>query len=434
MNFRKRALLAVLAAALVASLAVTEGCGLVPTGSPSTGTPTASVNDHKDAVDQAWDILFRDYVEPDKLDSAALSGAAIRGIVDQLDDRYTAYLDPATVQMMQSTFQGSFAGIGATVAMREGNVIVVSPMPGSPAEKAGIQAGDAILAVDGLSTANMSVEEVVLRVRGKEGTPVTLTVQHTGQTTPVDIRIVRAQVDLPSLAHEMRGDIAYIRLYDFSARTDGELASALRDVIQKGARGIVIDERSNPGGLADAVAQVVSHFVRQGVALYVVDNAGRETKYSVRPTAVTTDLPLVVLTDNFSASGSEAFAGAIQDYDRGVIAGTTTYGKGSVTVLNELKDGSGLFLTTGRWLTPDRHLIEGKGITPDFPLDLTGDDLVQWAIDYLHGKGNTSAANPTGESGAQLLGAGAAVAEAAGSGSGWGPFLWNLSGLSRWSM
>ena len=420
---------------MFAALAVVAaaGCYALPTStSASTATPSASADTHKESVDQAWDILFKDYVDLKKLDSAALSGAAIRGIVDELNDPYTVYLDPAAYQLTQTTFQGTFSGIGATVAMREGKIIVISPMPGSPAQQAGIQAGDVILAVDGLSTANMSVEEAVLRVRGKEGTPVTLTVQHPGQTTPVDITIVRAQVNLPSLSYEMRGDIAYIHLFDFSARTDSEFVTALRDVTQKGATGIILDERANPGGLADTVAAIVSHFVKQGVVLYVVDNAGHETKYPIRSTSVTTDLPLVVLTDNLSASGSEVLAGAIQDFKRGVVAGTTTFGKGSANVLHELKDGSGLYVTIARWETPNRRRIEGIGITPDYPLTLQGDDLVQWAIDYLHNKAQTGVANATGETGLQTWGVGEAVAEAAGSGG--GSFLCNISGLSRWSM
>ncbi len=426
MNLSKRVLSAALAIALAASITL-SGCSLIP-GSTSSGTPSASTNDHKEAVTQAWDILFKDYVEPDKLDSAALSSAAIRGIVEELNDPYTVYLDPVSYQLTQSSFQGTFFGIGATVAMRNGQVIIIAPMPGSPAEKAGIQSGDVILAVNGISTANMSVEEVVLHVRGKEGTPVTLTVQHPGQSAPVDITLVRAQVNVPTVEHEMRGDIGYIRIFEFSATTDTDFTTALRDIIQKGAKGIIIDERSNPGGLADTVAAIVSHFVTQGVVLYVVDNAGHETKYPVRQTPVTTDLPLVVLTDNFSASGSEVLAGAIQDYKRGIVAGTTTFGKGSANVLNELKDGSGLYVTIARWETPNRRRIEGKGITPDYPLTLTGDDLVQWAIDYLHSKTPAGMASIGGQ---ELA---AAVPEAAGSGSGGGSFLWNFSAPSRWSM
>jgi len=434
MIFRSRIFLIAVFAALTIIATAGAGCYALPP--TSTTASSATTDSHKQALDEAWDILFKDYVDLSKLDSGALSAAAIRGIVDELNDPYTVYLDPFTNQRMQESFQRSFTGIGATVTMRDDKIVVVTPIPGSPAEEAGIQSGDVILAIDGVSTTDMTLEEAVLRVRGEEGTSVTLTVEHTGQTAPVDIAITRAQVNLPSLSYEMRGDIAYIDIFDFSARTDSEFVAALQDIMRKGATGIILDERSNPGGYADTVIAIVSHFVKQGVVLYMVDNAGHETKYPVRSTSVTTDLPLVVLTDNLSASGSEALAGAIQDFKRGIVVGTTTYGKGSANVLNQLEDGSGLYVTIARWETPNRRRIEGKGITPDYQLDLKGDDLVQWAIDYLHSKAATGVANTAGMAYAQDSGGavGGAVADASASGADWTSFLCNISALSRWSM
>jgi carboxyl-terminal processing protease len=213
-----------------------------------------------------------------------------------------------------------------------------------------------------------------------------VTIQHQGETTPVELEIVRAEIDLPSVSFEMRGDIAYIRIYNFSDRTDSELSPVLERLKQEGATGIVLDLRTNPGGLLEAVVDVASHFLNEGVVVYVVDNEGKETSYPVQRSSVTTGLPLVVLTDNFSASGSEVLAGAIQDHRRGIVAGTKTYGKGSVNTLNKLQDGSGIYITTARWLTPNRQLIEGKGIEPDYELKLEGDDAIQWAIDYLKGE------------------------------------------------
>ncbi len=147
---------------------------------------------------------------------------------------------------------------------------------------------------------------------------------------------------------------------------------------------MILDLRSNPGGLLDAVVDVASHFLKEGVVVSVVDNQGKRDSSSVKPVAVSTGLPLVVLTDNYSASGSEVLAGALQDYSRATIAGTTTYGKGSVNTLRELKDSSGLYITIARWLTPHGRLIEGKGIEPDYEIKLEGEDAIQWAIDYLH--------------------------------------------------
>jgi carboxyl-terminal processing protease len=345
---------------------------------------TASTTDsHLDVVKQAWDIIFSDYVDQSKLDATKLSQAAIKGMVEALDDPYTAYLDPQSYQLSTSSLQGKFEGIGATVGVRDNQIIIVAPIPNSPAAKAGVQAGDIILAVNGESTEGLSLEEVVLRIRGPKGTTVRLTIQHQGETTPVELEIVRAEIELPSVSFEMRDDIAYIRLYQFNDRTDTELSTVLERLKPEGATGIVLDLRTNPGGSLDAVVSVASHFLKEGVVVYVVDNKGEETSYPVKPTSITTDLPLVVLTDNFSASGSEVLAGAIQDDKRGVIAGTRTYGKGSVNTLHKLQDGSGLYLTIARWLTPNRRLIEGKGISPDYELELEGDDAIQWAINYL---------------------------------------------------
>jgi carboxyl-terminal processing protease len=345
-----------------------------------------STDSHLDVIKQAWDIIFSDYVDQSKLDAAKLSQAAIEGMAEAVNDPYTAYIDPQSYQRFVSSLQGEYEGIGATVGIRDNQIIIVAPLPNSPAAEAGIRAGDILLAVNGESTEGLSLEEVVLRVRGPKGTSVRVTVQHQGETTPVELEIVRAEIELTSVSFEMRDDIAYIRFFYFSDRTDSELSPVLERLKQEGATGIVLDLRSNAGGPLDAVVNVASHFLKEGVVTYLVDNKGEETSYPVTRTSVTTDLPLVVLTDNFSASGSEVLAGAVQDYKRGIVAGTTTYGKGSANILYPLQDGSGIYITTARWLTPNRRLIEGKGIEPDYELKLEGDDAIQWAIDYLKGQ------------------------------------------------
>jgi carboxyl-terminal processing protease len=372
-------LLSVSLLAFVVIIAGGAGCTLLPirtAPSPATLSP----------VDEAWGIISKDYVDKTKLDATKLGRAAVKGMIDSLNDPYTTYLDPDEYRLNITHQQGQFGGIGATVGVRDSQIIVVAPIPGTPAEKAGVKSGDAIVAVNGETTAGLSIQDVVLRIRGPEGTPVTVTVQHQGQTTPVDLVIVRAQIDVPSVTYEMRGSVAYIRIFFFSERTDEELSPVLAGLRQAGATGIIIDLRSNPGGLVDTVVKVASHFIDRGVVLYLVDNAGSETSYPVKPSNVTTKLPMVLLTDNYSASGSEVLSGALQDYGRGVVAGTKTFGKGSADRWYELSDGSAIYLTTSRWLTPNRRLIEGKGIEPDFKLDLPGDELVNWAIDYLKSK------------------------------------------------
>ena len=337
-----------------------------------------------DVVEQAWFFIFQDYVDKSKLDSTALSRAAIEGMVEALDDPYTAYVDPEDYKLTMSGFEGKIDGIGAQVEFKDDQIIIVAPLPDSPAAKAGIRAGDVVLEIDGKSTAGMSSAEAVLLIRGPKGTPVRLLILHEGETEPVEIEIIRDEVQLDSVNYEMREDIAYINITHFSERTADELAPVLENITQEGAKGIVLDLRSNPGGILDTVVDVASFFLKEGVVVDVVDNQGQHTASSVKPAGISIDLPMVVLLDEYSASGSEVLAGALQDHGRAVLAGTKTFGKGSVNVLLPLTDGSGLYITTARWLTPNGRLIEGQGLIPDYELELTGEDAIQWAIDYLH--------------------------------------------------
>jgi len=334
-----------------------------------------------DVVEQAWEIILQNYVDKDELDIDALAQGAIRGMVEALGDPYTSYLDAETYQLSLKNLEGRFEGIGAYVAVKDEQIIIVAPIADSPAERAGIRAGDIILEIDGRSTSGMSLAEAVLSIQGPKGTTVTLLVLHQGETEPEVIEIVRAEIELPSVRFEMREDIAYIDITHFSERTAQELSLALESIAQQAAAGIILDLRSNPGGLLETVIDVAGFFLREGVVVDVVDNEGKHTASSVKPSEIATDLPLVVLVDGYSASGSEVLAGALQDYGRATIAGTRTYGKGSVNILCQLKDGSGLYITTARWLTPNGRLIEGEGLYPDYELE--GEDAIQWAIDYL---------------------------------------------------
>jgi len=385
----KRLIAVILVLSLTASL--TAGCNITTTGSdapiiqvPSQPQAVTTPSAGQNVVDEAWQIIFREYVENDKINAANMTAGAIKGMLEALNDPYTSYLDAPTYQLSHQDLQGKFEGIGAYVGIRDGQLIIIAPMPNSPAARAGIVAGDAILEVEGASTSEMSLEEAVLHIRGPKGTPVKLLIRHQDKPVPETIEIVRDSINVASVTYEMKGDIGYIHIYQFVSTTDGELTTALKDVISKGATGLILDLRYNPGGLVDTVVAVASHFIKSGVVLYVVDNKGQKDTDSVRPTSVTTDLPIVALSNNFSASGSEVLMGALQDHGRATIAGTTTFGKGSVDTFYQLKDGSGLYITIARWLTPNGRLIEGKGIDPDIQLTLTGDNATAWAIDYLH--------------------------------------------------
>jgi len=368
---------------LVAVLVLSFGIGY-DLGSRTLPSPTEAL----ESVEQAWDIIFDEYVGKDQLDASALSQGAIEGMLEALDDPYTSYLNTEAYQLGLTALEGEFEGIGAHVTIRDEQLTIIAPIADSPADKAGIKAGDVILEIDGVSTAEMSLAEAVLKIRGPEGTSVRLRIFHQGQTIKAfeaveEIEIVRAKIELPSVRSEMRGDIGYINITHFSERTNEELTSALESIIEKEARGIILDLRSNSGGLLPIVIDVASHFLKEGVVVNVVDSQGEQTALEVKSMEVTTDLPMVVLVDSFTASGGEVLAGALQDYGRATIAGSKTFGKGSVNVLRQLKDGSALYITTARWLTPSGRLIEGEGIQPDYELELRGEEAIQWAIDCL---------------------------------------------------
>jgi len=373
-----KALKIMVIALLVVSLALSFGAGCAL----GTGTP-AGPSQGLGIVEEAWNIIFQDYVDRDELDASQLSQAAIRGMVEALDDPYTVYLDAETYQLSLSSLEGKFEGIGAEVAVRDNQLVIIAPIADSPADKAGIRAGDIVLEIDGKPTSETSLVEAVLLVRGPKGTSVRLLILHQGETEPEEIDIVRAEIELTSVRFEMRQDIAYINITHFAEGTGEELSPVLDSITAEAATGIILDLRSNPGGVLTAVVDVASHFLKEGVVVDIVDNQGSHTVITVNDERATTDLPLVVLVDSYSASGSEVLAGALQDYGQATIAGTRTFGKGSVNILRQLEDSSGLYITTGRWLTPSGHLIEGEGIAPDYELELEGEDVIQWAIDYL---------------------------------------------------
>ena len=336
------------------------------------------------SIEEAWQNINTYYVEKDSLDHELLSQYAIEGMLEYLDDNHSAYLNPEAFAEDVEDTAGSYSGIGILASAIEEKFVVVRVYEGSPSEAAGICAGDIITAVDGVTTEGMSFKELIARVRGEEGTTVIIQVLHENAAEPENIIVARAVIDVPSVHSEMIGTIAYIHIDQFSRDTDEELSRILKNVSDAGATGIVLDLRNNLGGLLDTLINVASSFYSEGNILTIKENDGSTRKYDVKKQDVTTDLPMVVLVNKFSASASEALSGALQDHGRALIAGTITYGKGSANVMYELPSGAGLYLTTARWYTPNGNMIEGIGITPDFVTDLTGDDLLQWAVDYLN--------------------------------------------------
>lgn len=363
---------------LAVSLLLTAlaGCTLAP-DEPDLSDPGLA------RIIEARQVILEHAIDRDDLDADMLSEAAVRGMLESLDDPYAVFLDVDGVEYSDSRFEGKTGGIGAIVSYKEEQLVIVSPNEGSPAEAAGILAGDIIVAVNGEPVSEMSYFEAVLKVRGKVGDPVTLLIRHEGEAEPVSMTIIRAEIELTSVRLEMKDNIAYLRIANFSERTGGELTDILGEMADNQAAGIVLDLRGNPGGRLTAVIDVVSQFLDSGLILSVENNERVLTAYNVRPDFKVNDLPMVILVDEFTASGGEVLSGVLQHYCRATVAGTTTFGKGSVNQMFKLSDGTGIYVTIARWLLPDGRRIEGEGIIPDHELDLTGDDAVDWAIDYL---------------------------------------------------
>jgi carboxyl-terminal processing protease len=333
-------------------------------------------------LSEAWRALNDNYVDKSKLDPKKLSEGAVRGMMQSLD-QFSSYADPETHKLEMSNLEGKFEGIGAVISMKDNQLTVVSPVADSPAEKAGIKPGDKILEIDGQRTSTMSLIEATFKIRGAAGTTVKLLVLHEGENEPVEIPIVRAEITGKSVSLEMHDDIAYIKITQFLQSTGGDLQSALTEAIGKGARGVVLDLRNNPGGLLISSADVASQFLAMGLVAKVVDDTGNESVVPVKAGGIGTHLPMVVLVNNGSASASEIVAGALQDYGRAKLIGSQTFGKGSVQIIHNLSDGSALHITAYKWLTPFGRPIDGVGLTPDIVSDLKDEALVDWAVQYL---------------------------------------------------
>lgn len=328
----------------------------------------SEVPEELQAIWDVWAILTREHVDRSELDPEAFTEAAIRGMLSALGDPHTNYVRPEAFEIESGDLQGKFEGIGANVSMRlDGKLQIVAPIKGSPAEAAGLRPADVILEVDGVSIVGLSLLEAVARIRGPRGSTVDLLILHLGSLDPEHIFVVRDVIPLESvLLRSEPGDrIAHIRITSFYADTAENLAASVREAIDGGAEALILDVRDNPGGLLQSVVDVTSQFLDEGLVLYEVDGAGRRTNWNVRDTGETIDVPMVVLTNEFSASASEILAGALQDYERATVVGATTFGKGSVNVLRRLSNDGGLYITFARWFTPLGRPIEGEGVIPD---------------------------------------------------------------------
>jgi carboxyl-terminal processing protease len=341
--------------------------------------PTTEETDRFTVFWEAWHILEKDFYG--QLPTAQqMTYGAIRGVLTTLGDPYTTFVEPKPRRLEKDDLRGSFGGIGAWVSKREDGAIVLKPMEDKPAQRVGILEGDVVIQVDDQEiTPDMSLEDVILLIRGPVGTVVKLTISRAGYPEPLVFEITREKVETPTVAWRLLDEdgLGYVSISLFTERTDKELETALQDLKAQGATRLILDLRNNSGGLLQTAIDVASQFLPDGVVLYEQRRDQEEKSYPVRRGGEATDIPLVVLVNAGTASASEIVAGAIRDSDRGILVGESTFGKGSVQLVYDLSDESSLHVTVAHWFTPDRHEITGNGLAPDIVVPLTEEDRTQ---------------------------------------------------------
>lgn len=325
---------------------------------------------------QVWEIVHSDYYDKYNIDDRELFYGALTGMVDALGDPHSIFLDPELTEEFNGDLDGTFFGIGAEISRKEGYITVVAPLPDTPAEKAGLKAGDRILAIDGKETSIMSVDEAVYLIRGPKGEEVILTVVSKNESTAKEISIIRDKIEVPSVTYRMEDGIAIVDLTNFQNDTEKDFGKIAQAIIKENPKGIILDLRNNPGGYLHISVEVASYWLEpnQVVVRETFSDKSNDRSYDAENKPSLAHFNTVILVNEGSASASEIVAGALQDYDAALIVGNQTFGKGSVQQLIPLMDDSSLKITVAKWLTPTGRTIEGQGITPDVVVDYTYED------------------------------------------------------------
>jgi len=346
---------------------------LEPGGGPTAGPTSAADAPTWSLLVQAYALLRANYVDQSALDPATLQQGAIQGLMGAVNDAgHTGYLTAEQVAARTQSMSGTFVGVGAVLDLRDNAATIVRILPGSPAQKAGLRAGEVILRVDGVSAAGQTIAQIAARVRGPEGSSVTLGLQDLDGSQR-SLTIVRAKLDFPLVSWALApgSNDAVIRLEEFSTGAAKGVVEAIKAARAAGAGGIVLDLRANPGGYVTEAVSVASQFLGSGVVYISEDRTGQEVPHEVAGGGAATDIPLVVLVDGQTASAAEIVTGAIQDAGRATVVGEMTYGTGTVVATFPLADGSAVTIGTERWLTPKGRAIWREGLTPDQTVALT---------------------------------------------------------------
>ncbi len=325
---------------------------------------------------ETWNGMEENYLYADKLKAQTQLYGAIKGLIQSLEDPYTVFMTPEETKKFEENISGEFEGIGAEIAIRDKQLVVVTPLKGSPAELAGVRSGDIILKINDEPTHDISVDQAVMKIRGPKGEKVVLSILRDDAKSPIEITIVRDNIVIKSLEWKMVDDVAVITLAQFGTDIVSQFQGITSEILLQNPRGIILDLRNNGGGLLDACVKIASEFIDQEV---IVRTKGRKFGDSgdimSGRNGAFLDVPLVVLINQGSASASEIFAGAVQDHKRGILLGEKSFGKGSVQNVIPLSDGSSLKVTIAEWLTPQGLSIHEKGVDPDEVIEMTDEDF-----------------------------------------------------------
>ena len=325
---------------------------------------------------EAWNLIHERYVNQ-PVDDTLLMRGAIRGMMEAVGDDYTYYMDPQIYDSETSSISGEYEGIGAYVDTKGEFLTIVSPIEGSPAEAAGLRPGDMIIAIDGEDMTGFTPEQARQRVLGEAGTTVVLTIAREGETDTLEFSVVRAKITVPSVTGEMLDSgIAYIDINTFGDNTTTELRAKLDELLAENPKGIILDLRFNPGGYLHTSIEVASEFINEGVVVIEQYGDGSRDTYSALGNGKATDIPMVVLINEGSASASEIVAGALQDSGRAKLVGMQSFGKGSVQIFSPLSNDQGAArVTIAKWLTPNERTIQSIGLEPDVYVEITQADF-----------------------------------------------------------
>lgn len=327
-----------------------------------------------------WELVSTEYVDKKAVDPQKMYYGAIQGMVAALGDPYTVFLPPEAQKSTKEELGGSFEGVGIQLGFnKDKRLVVIAPLKDTPADKAGVQAGDIILKIDGKDTTSVTLPEAVNLIRGEKGSKVSLELFHEGDEKPRTVELVRDTIVVKSVEYTLKNtpdgkNIGYIKLSRFGERTDEEWNEAVRSALADSVQGIVLDMRNNPGGYLDGAVSIGSEFVESGDIVLQENSQGQRRHYKVNRAGRLTRMPIVVLINKGSASASEIVAGAIQDHDKGDLLGEQSFGKGTIQESQELPGGTGIHITTAKWLTPDGRWIHNTGLTPDIKIELDNKD------------------------------------------------------------